>query len=480
MAEDSQEVAPGMGQELDRTDEIGLIRTGGVLVLDGPRETVERLIAGDPALRVAQRVEPSSAAASGALAALAPAMGLIGAGGGPAVFQLDAAGQAMFDSGSLAAAGDGFFRLFGQTSTGTISGHGAIKQVTMAPQQLATAQLAVAVVALTAAIKEVQEAVERVEDKVDLLRDILDAERDGEVLGANRSLRRRAERVGFDGAMSDTDWHAIDDIGIAVEQQVERLRSFIRKRLAAAEDEGRKLAGRLEAVRHARDVAETLALLVVAQDSLFLFQQMRVLRIKATQPEFAESAIEEAKTLLQEHSKEDAELVERLRTLVDERVEVEALEVLRFRAATEIARLAPEVDEILAWFASQRGLSYQPIVVPALPGSADVVNEVKDRGVALAAGGRRTVGELAGKVRDRGRREPVPELEQGHAPKALSVGDDDAAPDEPDKEPSADSQHEGGRLSRIRSSATGRSRRSGRSAEEGEPEGQQVSEEAED
>lgn len=451
--------------------EVGLVRAGGIIVLDGPHDAVERLIAGDPAFRAARPVKPTSGTALEALAALAPLMELVGdldlaggkglVGGGLQVFQLDDAGQAMFASGALTQVGDGFFRLFGQGEGGKFIGHGALKPVTMAPQQLATAQLALATVALTAAIKEVQEAVERVEDKVDLLRDILDAERDGEIIGANRSLRRRAQHLGFDSEMSDADWHAIDDIGVAVEQQIERLRSFIRKRLAAAEDEGRKISGRLEAVEHARDVAETLALLVVAQDSLFLFQQMRVLRIKATQPEFVESAVEEARTLLDEHSKEDADLVERLRTLVSERVEIGALEALHFRTASEIARIAPEVNESLAWFSDQRGLPYASFEVPPLPGAADMVDEVKQRGAALASGSRHAFGELTSKVRNR-KGDDLPALDAGEEIEALPPGEGVTPPD--------DSDEPAGKLAKASSSALSRLRRGkpGDKAVEGE------------
>jgi hypothetical protein len=439
--------------------EVAVVRSGGIVVLDGPQAVIDRLIAGDPALRSARPVRSSSPAATGALAALAPLMSLAGSGriaefsgSGPTVFQLDAAGQAMFDSGALSKAGDGFYRLFGKAADGTFSGHGALKPVTMAPQQLAAAQLALVTVALMAAIKEVQEAVERVEDKVDLLRDILDAERDGEIIGANRALRRRADRVGFDSIMSDTDWHAIDDIGVAVEQQIERLRSFIRKRLAAAEDEGRKISGRLDAVEHARDVAETLALLVVAQDSLFLFQQMRVLRIKTTQPELASAAADEARTLLDQHTDEDADLLQRVRTLVAERVEVEALEVLRFRTANEIVRLAPEVDETLAWFADQRGLPYESFEMPPLPGAAEVVGEVKERGAALASDTKRAIGALTGKMRSRKRAAgDASALGAGEAAEALPSATGDAAQVDPE-EPA-------GRFSRARSSAMGRIRR---------------------
>lgn len=137
--------------------EVGLVRTGGIVVLDGPQEAVNRLIAGDPALRSSRPVNANSAAAIGALASPAPRMGLIG--GGRTVFQMDAAGQALFDSGALMKAGDRFFRLVGKGADGKFSGQGALNPLSIHPEQLATAQVAMLTMTLTAAIKEVQEAV---------------------------------------------------------------------------------------------------------------------------------------------------------------------------------------------------------------------------------------------------------------------------------------------------------------------------------
>lgn len=368
------------------------------------------------------------------------------------MFQLDAAGQALYESGALSAVGDGFYRLFGRAADGTITGHGALQPLAMAPQQAMAVQLAFVTLALTAAIKEVQEAVERVEEKVDLLRDLLEADRDGEIIGANRALRRRAEHVGFDGTMSDTDWHSIDDSGVEVEQQIERLRSFIRKRLAAAEDEGRKISGRLEAVDHARDVSETLALLVVAQDSLVLFQQLRVLRIKATQPEFAQAAIDEARSLLDRHFDEDTDLLVRVRTLVAERVDVKALEMVHFITAGSIVRLASQVDDSLAWFASQRGLPYEAIEVPALPEAAEMVDEARERALAIASEGKRAIGDLAGRVRNRrGNDGGAAELGAGQVAEALPPETGISDPVDPDGF--------AGRFSKVRSAALSRIRR---------------------
>ena len=242
-----------------------------------------------------------------------------------------------------------------------------------------------------------------------------------------------------------------------MEQQIERLRSFIRKRLAAAEDEGRKISGRLDAVEHAHDVAETLALLIVAQDSLFLFQQMRVLRIKATQPEFAPAATAEARALLDQHTTEDADLLQRLRTLVDERVEVEALEVLRFRTTTQIVESHPRSTRPSHGSRISVGSPYESLDVPPLPSAAEVVDEVKERGSALASGSKRAIGELAGKVSSTGSdRRPRPRLPSSSPGMSLQ-----RCPRRPWYAAEADPEQSAGRFSKLRLSAMSRVRRVG-------------------
>lgn len=227
-----------------------------------------------------------------------------------------------------------------------------------------------------------------------------------------------------------------------------RSRTYVRKRVAAAEDQGRKISGRLDAVEIAKDVSETLALLIVAQDSLFLFQQLRVLRIMDTEPEHARAAIDESRALLDQHFTEDADLVDRLRTLVAERVEVQALEMLHFVAAGTIVRLAPQVDESLAWFASQRGVPYEAIVVPDLPTAAEVVDEARARSAAIASEGKRIFGGLTDRVRNRGDDESGSELQPGQATPALPAETGTPETDDPDRVMS--------RVARLRAQAVSR------------------------
>lgn len=401
--------------------EVVIARQGGLVVLQGPKDVIARLAADDPALRSARTTQPSRAAA-GALAHLATHAP--GSGSAvQAVFTLDDVGLKLYQQGQLADGGEGFLRLFGRAADGTFSAHGAIKPLMIAPQELLTAQLALTTLALTASIKAVQEAVERVEDKVDLLADLVDSTRVGDVVGAHRSLTRRAERATFHESLADTDWHAIDDVGIQVEQQIEALRSFVRKRLVSAEAQGVRISGRREALDDVRELSEALSLLVVAQDSLFLFQQLRLTRIRDAEPLRLEHALAESRQLMDEHLAEDGELLARVREVVADRVTVKALEIHRAISARAVVRTAGEVNGMLAWFAEQRSMTYDPIEVPALPGLDDMVDEIRDRGEHLVTGGRRAARMLTSRVKAI----RSDELEAGDVQQALTdgLGDED-------------------------------------------------------
>lgn len=322
----------------------------------------------------------------------------------------------MYRQGSLVAQGDGWMRTFGKAADGTFSGHAAIKPMLLAPQQVLTAQLAITTVALTAAIKEVQEAVERVERKVDVLKDLVEADRIGAILGAHRTLQRRAEQLDFTGSMSDTDWNAIDGLGVEVEQHIETLRSFIRKRLQAAQDEGMRIADRRDAISYVEDLAETLKLLVVAQDNLFLYQQLRLARIRDREPQLLAAALDEANGLLASQHDEDVRLLTAVREVVADRVEVKALEIHRFMSVRSVVATAGSIDASLTSFAGQRTLAYDAIDVPPVPGVGEAVDELRDRGTAIAGGAKAITSGIVGRVR---RPEPSTVEEDG-----ASVGSD--------------------------------------------------------
>lgn len=398
-------------------------REGSLLILQGPKDAVERLIANEPALQ--RRGEPAASRA-GAVASLANLQALVPTSSGATqqVFKLDATGMKQLKLGQLRQAADGSIGTVARDSKGRFLKQGKLIPVDVNPTDALNVQMALVTLALTSAINEVAEAVARVEDKVDRLADLLDSDRVGAIVGAHHALVRRAEAAGPDGSLADADWHAIDDVGIQVEQQIEALRSFVRKRLVAAEGQGTGVTDRRDALNHVAELSEALGLLVVAQDSLFLFQQLRVARIRDTEPARLPAALDEARSLLSGHEKDDAELLGRVRQVVTDRAHVKELEIHRFMATSELASTAGEVDKMLDWFGSQRTLAHEPIGDVEVPGIGDAVGHVRSNVATAARDGRRMLGSAKDRIRKRDK--AVGELETGdEMPELLATTDAD-------------------------------------------------------
>lgn len=366
----------------------------GILLLQGPDDAIERFRELHPELDRATPLPGTNALIGMAAEQIA---GLASQpGSAPQLFMLDEKGMELFRSGQLAKSrtGEGWLRAFGQGKDSAISGQAAIKPVLMAPEQVLTAQLALTTVALTAAIKEVQKAVERVEGKLDTLNDLVTSMLVGNVLGAHEALARRAEQTVLSGTMADADWAAIQGIGVEVEQQIATIRTFVRKRLRAALEEGMGVKDRRDALDQVNQITEVLGLLAVAQHSLFLFQAARLQRIRTHEPDHLEAAMIEAKQLLDGHAAEDRALLGQCRGIVADRLQVEALELYRYLSARDVVRLARDADESLSWFAGQRTLAYEALPPSVLPTFGEAYDELKTRSVAVADGAR-TVADVA-------------------------------------------------------------------------------------
>jgi hypothetical protein len=381
------------------SDDLLIGEIGGIVVLDGPQDAIERFRSLHPAL---DRATPM------------PNVGLVASAAGQLggllarpdttkrLFELDDVGMEMFERAGLAASkkGGDWLRLFGHGDDG-IMAQGSLRPVGMPYQDVLSAQLALTTVALTAAIKQVQEAVERVEQKLDNLNDLVTSMLVGGVLGAHEALARRIEQSLLVGWIADADWGSIHGVGVEVEQQIATLRTFVRKRLRAAVGEGSGVKGRRDALDHVNQVAEVLGLLAIAQHSLFLFQAARLQRIRATEPGHLAAAIEEAHQLLEQHAADDRELLEQCRTIVAERLEVDPLELVRYLSARDLVRLAGETDASLDWFAAQRALAYEPLPSSILPTLGEAYDEVKSIGATVSDGARAAVDVARARFRHR-------------------------------------------------------------------------------
>jgi hypothetical protein len=122
---------------------------------------------------------------------------------------------------------------------------------------------------------------------------LADAGRTGDVNSHYRVLRRRVTHLDAGASLTDTDWSTIASLGPALEVGVERLREYA-TRLVSDLPTGLKAderAARLHSVVKEGRLGEVLRLLVVAEQSLYLWQRLRVERVQRTEPEYLDQAI---------------------------------------------------------------------------------------------------------------------------------------------------------------------------------------------
>ncbi len=270
------------------------------------------------------------------------------------------------------------------------------------PAMLARANPAatLAIVAVRAALaqtsQEITEAVERVEGKTDDVLRFANADRTGDVNGHYRLLRRRVAQLDDGAQLTDTDWSTVALLGPALEVGVERLRAYA-TRLVGDLPAGLKADERAERLHKAvleGKLGETLRLLIVAEQSLYLWQRLQVERVQRSEPEHLDQAIAGAHATLAEHLRADAELVEQLWTVLGEYGILRPLEFYRKLSGRKLSKHIGALRGDLDYFVQARGIqvgAWDPLVMPT---ARDAINVAK---AAAVDSGRtlRTIGSKA-------------------------------------------------------------------------------------
>ena len=264
----------------------------------------------------------------------------------------------------------------------------------VSPTQLMSLQMVAVQVALKIAIAEVQEAVRRVEGKVESVLQLADASRAGDVLGNHLTIRRAVDFLEKHGSLPDADWDAVASLGPALNVTVEQLRNHV-TRLLESFDQNLPLQARAEKLRRTVDdnrLGETLSLLVVAEESLYKWQRLRLARVEAKQPEHLQRVIDDARELLAHQLAEDGKVYRTAKELLDHFAKPETIEGFRFFSVRELARQRSKLRDELDRFAEARRHqveSWQDVNTPSV---LDAASAVVDRAMAstsraLAAAG---------------------------------------------------------------------------------------------
>lgn len=286
------------------------------------------------------------------------------------------------DNGLIPGA-DGAYRMFVRGEGGQIAGQLQFTKVRFGPELAMGMQAYAATAALRAAIASVEDAVARVDGKVDKLLVLAAAERTGDILGNHQVLAHLVDLVDARGMLPAADWDSVASLGPALVAGTEKLRAHVTGTLEAldaslpAQDRADKLKN---AVKDGR-VGDTLQLLLVAQDSLYLWQRLRIARVQASEPEHLDAVIESARGQLREYLRLDQELVQLTASRLASYASLKPLELHRKLSARSLQSNLSSLQKDLTGFATQRHLQIVGWEGGAAPTVRDALSEVRNRAV---------------------------------------------------------------------------------------------------
>ncbi len=249
-------------------------------------------------------------------------------------------------------------------------------------------EVALALAALEVALNQIaariDERLDVIEDKVDEVLRLASAQRLGDVYGHQRLLRRRLAEVSSGAALSDTDFSSIASLGTDSEVGVERLRQHVLQLLSrfGANDPADKRADNLrDAVEKGR-MCETLRLLLIAQQSLYMWQRLRLERVAATEPDLLAQTIESARTTLREQLDAVRNLASRLRRTIDKYAIIGVTEVHHQLAARAMTKYRAPLADMIDMFIDVRALQVEGWVGSHHAGFRDALNAANSKATA--------------------------------------------------------------------------------------------------
>lgn len=258
--------------------------------------------------------------------------------------------------GQLIPGTDGFYRMMTRGADKKFVSQLQWKNANLAPTRMMSLQMVAVQMALKSAIAEVEESVRRVEGKVEEVLRLAHANRSGDVLGDRVTIDRMVAYLDRHGSFSDADWDAIASIGPSLNRTVEQLRHHADRTLQSF-DAAKPIQDRAEFIVNAvesNQLGETLSLLVVAQESLFKWQRLRIARVESTQPDHLQQVLDDARDVLARHLTEDDALFQRAREMVEAVAATEAIDGLRFWSVQNLERSLPALRQDLDQFAKAR------------------------------------------------------------------------------------------------------------------------------
>lgn len=218
--------------------------------------------------------------------------------------------------------------------------------------------------------------------------------------GHHRVLVELVREIRGGHALTATDWSTIASLGVDLAVGVERLRTHAVKQLQILDrDAGpTKRAEQLEKMLRTNRLADAMRLLVVAQKSLFLWQNLRLEQVKVREPDYLDQTIVSARDRLHEQFRADIDLVTKLREAIDIHAVLRTTEVHHLFVGRTLTKLRVELDEVLTEFVRARNLQLSEWGIAEHAKIADALAAARDKAGQIVVGGRRQLARGAAGV----------------------------------------------------------------------------------
>ena len=380
-----------------------IVEPEGILV-SGDRDSVDayldriRDVAGDSLSVIG--VSGTSLADIGAIAT---SVGAIAAQAGDFV-KISPASKTLLATHRILPGNDGYNLATVADAAGKFRGQIQWQSIALGPNPALAMQVAVVMIALRTAIASVEAAVARVQDTVDQILAIASASRTGDVIGHHTVLARTVATLDSTGALPTADWNSIAGLGPDLEVGVERLRNHIKRTLEGF-DTSKPVQDRASYLQSAVQddrLGESLQLLVIAEDSLCLWQQLRIARIKETEPKHLAAVLADARALLAEHLERDGALLLHARTELATYAAIRPLEIIRMLSTSNLKRDIKSLRKDLDDFATARRSQVMGWQEYEDPSVAEALAVVGSRAKAIGEAVTGTAKEIADSALDFG------------------------------------------------------------------------------
>lgn len=274
------------------------------------------------------------------LAAVGASLGALTAQTGGDLVRLSPSSMELLKNFNVIPGAPGFNRMTVMGADNLFKGQLQWQAIAMTPQAAMTVQLAVVAAALRTAIASVEAAVERVQGSVDQILALAASSMTGDVIGHHEALAYVCKTLDETGVLPTADWQSVAGLGPVLAAGVEKLRNHIKKTLEGFDSSKpiQDRAAHLTTAVNDNRLGQSLQLLIVAEDSLYLWQRLRIERVRGTEPEHLDTVVKSAREILADHLERDQDLIDHLHAELDAYGKMKPLEIMRWMSSSQMKK----------------------------------------------------------------------------------------------------------------------------------------------